>query len=219
MRACAWVLAVTVIISSTVSAQESGRSSVVCEDPPPLSEAGLRFAWEEEPENSPFREGSWVGMTYAAMVLGTFKDDAQIFGGYAGLGYHYRSNASISVILGANFGDKNINRDTGVNQGDFFGGSIQLLARNHLINYGSWSAFVEAGLGFSVLSDPVPADGTTYNFMLTAGAGITKQLDECTHLILGCRWHHLSNGSFFNPANLNPGYDGKMVYAGLLFSY
>jgi hypothetical protein len=55
--------------------------------------------------------------------------------------------------------------------------------------------------------------------VLTAGVGVTKQLCEDTHLILGARWFHLSNGSFFNDASLNPGYDGGFLYTGLLFQY
>ena len=219
MRAFAWVLAGTIIVCGSVHAQECGKATVCCEEPPPLREAGLRFAWESEPENRPFRQGNWVSMAYGAAVLGVFADDARMYSAYGGMGYYFRSNLSFNVNLGAHYGDRNVNRDTQLDTGDFYGGSIEFLMRNHVVNYGTWSAFVDGGLGFSLLTNPVPADATTYNYVLTAGAGITKQLDECTHFIAGIRWYHLSNGSFFNSSAKNAGYDGKMIYAGLLYSY
>jgi hypothetical protein len=91
--------------------------------------------------------------------------------------------------------------------------------RCHVLNYGSWSAFADGGVGLSYLSKSVPADGTNWNFVLTAGVGITKQICEDTHWICGARWFHLSNGAFFNPGSRNPGYDGGFLYTGLLFQY
>lgn len=219
MRTCTWALAGTILICGSVAAQESGRSSVQCDQPVPLSETGLRFGWETEPENSPFRQGSWVSMGYGAVVLGVFTEDVRMYSLYGGMGYYFSDNISLNVNLGAHFGDQDVDRETQIDTGDFFGGSVEFLMRNHVVNYGTWSAFVDGGLGFSLLTQPVPADATAYNFVLTAGVGIIKQLDDCTHFIGGVRWYHLSNGSFFNSPSKNAGYDGKMIYAGLLYSY
>jgi hypothetical protein len=200
----------------------TGQAVVGMEAPAePMSEAGLRFGWEQEPADSPFRAGTIAAVGYLSASFGIAGETARIYGAHAGVGYYYQDNLSFNVEVIAHQGGR-VEADSDVPgaskyEGTYYGAAFQLLARYHYLNYGTWSLFTDAGLGFSYLSTSVPRGGTNYNFILTAGLGLTKQLDECTQLFVGHRWFHLSNGAFFT--DNNPGYDSKMFFLGILKTY
>jgi hypothetical protein len=238
MRQLVWILA-AVVVANVAAAQTPTRvielepqqsTDPANAVPPSLSEYGLRLPWDPEPPNSPFREGSWVGLGYFSGGFGIFADDARLYGLHIGGGYYFMDNVSFNLEAIAFYGDRVVPRaeveakeswylvpPTGANEGPTYGGGFQGLLRCHFLNYGSWSLYADGGTGFSYLTRSIPSDGTNYNFILTAGLGLTKQISECTHLMIGHRWFHLSNGAFFTAQN--PGYDAKMIYAGLLVQY
>jgi hypothetical protein len=186
---------------------------------PELSEYGFRLPWDGEPPNSPLHRGGWVATTYVSAIFPGGLEDSRMFGAHVGGGYYVRDNVSMNLTFSGYWGDHTINSITGQDLGTFGAGSVEGIMRCHVLNYGSWSTYGEAGLGFWLGSEPVPARGTKYNFILTAGGGVTKQLSDDVHLMVGLRWFHLSNGSFFNNANHNPGLDGVMSYLGLMYQY
>lgn len=205
--------------------------------PAPLGEAGWRFAWDNEPANSPFKAGSWAAVAYMSGDFGIFADNAELWGAHYGIGYYYRDNVSFNVEVFGLYGSLLVRRPEsdppivtpqGILPGEFrgtprgneapiYGIATQALIRCHVLNYGTWSLYGDWGVGFAYLSKSIPSDGTNYDFILTAGVGFTKQLADSVHLIGGCRWFHFSNGAFFT--DVNPGYDSKMVYLGLLVNY
>jgi lipid A 3-O-deacylase PagL len=236
MRQFAWTIATALLLSLAAAAQEPLLAQppvtvwvetvgedldVAAKNPglPPMSEYGYRLPWYGEPPNSPFRRGSTVALAYVSGIFPGGLEDSRMFGAHFGGGYFYRDNVSLNLTFSGYWGDHTINSDTGRDLGTFGAGSIEGFMRCHVLNYGSWSLYGEAGLGFWLGSEPVPAGGTKYNFELTVGGGITKQIAEDLHLMCGIRWYHLSNGSFWNSADKNPGLDAYMFYTGLMFQY
>jgi hypothetical protein len=216
LRVRFFVLFLLLGILSPIHAQIAGHATVDGEAANALSDQGLRMGWENEPQSSPFREGSWVAMTYGSGIFGNCDDNVHMYNAHLGVGYYFANNLSFNLQSSGYYGAKLSTVGT-PNEGSFYGGSIEGLLRYHAAHYGTWSVFVEAGSGISQMSRSVPTGGTHFNFVLTAGVGLTKRLDEDIYLIGGCRWFHLSNGSFFNDPN--PGLDAKMFYGGLLRKY
>lgn len=77
------------------------------------------------------------------------------------------------------------------------------LIRRRLHERGPLAIFADAGLGVSYANTPVPVRGTRYNYLLQAGAAVTRRLMDRVDLIGHLRHLHLSNkglaGSSRNP--------------------
>ena len=88
----------------------------------------------------------------------------------------------------------------------------------------AWSAFFEGGSGFLVGFDEVPDGGTGFNFVQRGGLGLTRDLDDSdgpnhgARLLLGLRWHHISNGRISGDGR-NPARDSLLVWAGVVFEF
>lgn len=88
----------------------------------------------------------------------------------------------------------------------------------------AWSAFFEGGSGVLVGFDEVPDGGTGFNFIQRGGFGLTRDLDSDdgpnhgARLLLGVRWHHISNGRIEGDAR-NPARDSVLVWAGVVFQF
>lgn len=87
-----------------------------------------------------------------------------------------------------------------------------LLVRWHLFAFDEWSLYIDAGCGFFYATNPVPSDGTRFNFTPRAGFGASIALSERARIMTGVRWFHISNANTGSP---NPGRDSLEVYAGL----
>lgn len=98
--------------------------------------------------------------------------------------------------------------------------SSSLVMRYHFYQARRWSAFAELGIGVMIATDNVPDNGTNFNLMPRAGAGITYQLfeDRNTRLITGLRWHHISNARLTGEER-NPARDAPGLYVGLLYEF
>lgn len=105
-------------------------------------------------------------------------------------------------------------------EGDFaVGASPNLIFRWHFINNEDWTVFTDAGIGFAVSTDDVPAGGTSFNFAPRAGVGFTRRLtDGGVRLQAGARWHHISNARLTGNSN-NPSRDAPLVYAGIVIPF
>ena len=84
-----------------------------------------------------------------------------------------------------------------------------------------WTVFADAGIGLLGAFDNVPEGGTGFNFLPRAGGGITKRLGDSLdspRLMLGVRWHHVSNGRILGDGH-NPSRDSVGVYAAIVFPF
>jgi lipid A 3-O-deacylase PagL len=92
------------------------------------------------------------------------------------------------------------------------------LVRKRLTNGQHWSFVVEGGLGASYASVEVPDRGTRFNYLLEAGAGVTRPVGRRTSLLLKIRLLHLSNNSLNGP-NHNPDIQGLGAQAGMAMRF
>lgn len=101
-------------------------------------------------------------------------------------------------------------------EGSEQGIGFSLLFEWHFIQRATWSVYLDGGAGVLFTTDDVPATGSNFNFTPQAGLGFTADLHEEIRLVLGVKWHHISNANTFSE---NPGRDHVMVYGGLSFPF
>ncbi len=107
---------------------------------------------------------------------------------------------------------------------DAGGVSASMVFRYHFIHEDKWTVFADVGIGVLGATDNVPATrqgftGTSFDFLPRAGVGFTRQLtDDGARLIVGLRWHHISNARIFGDDN-NPARDSAMLYAAVVFPF
>lgn len=104
---------------------------------------------------------------------------------------------------------------------DAFGLNPNLVFRWHFLKSEdlAWTVYADAGIGLLFTTDDVPQGGTHVNLMPRAGAGVTRRItDDGARLILGVRWHHISNARV-NGQDENPSRDAPMFYAGVSFPF
>lgn len=95
---------------------------------------------------------------------------------------------------------------------DAFGGGFDMQLRWHFLTGESWSIFGEVGGGFMVTTNPVPTNGSSFNFTPNVGFGATFALNETTRLYVGAQWFHISNAGLYAK---NPGRENIGVWVGL----
>jgi hypothetical protein len=82
-----------------------------------------------------------------------------------------------------------------------------------------WSLFGEAGIGLLGAFNEVPDGGTNFNFMPRLGGGATFRLtDSGIRLLVGMRWHHISNGRISGDTD-NPARDAVLVHTMIMFPF
>jgi hypothetical protein len=154
------------------------------------------------PQPEPFAQGSWVAQVYGAT---TVSDRDPLYQAHAGVGYFV-------------FKGHSLNLETNLGYVEGFAGGVTLLIRSHWIRQPNWSLYIDGGAGVLWTQDPFPAGGTRWNFTPQAGVGFTRRLSDSTHLMAGARWYHASNANW-EGSRRNPGYNGVMIYAGLMFTF
>jgi hypothetical protein len=95
---------------------------------------------------------------------------------------------------------------------DAVGLNLALLLRWHFYRRQNWSLYVDGGAGILGTTNDVPSRGSSFNFTPQLGAGTTIRLTDNRRLMLGLRWHHISNADLDED---NPGRDSVMGYVGL----
>jgi hypothetical protein len=95
---------------------------------------------------------------------------------------------------------------------DAFGGNFNLLFRWHFITRDGWTVYIDGGAGLLGTTSDVPFNGSSFNFTPQAGLGMTFELDGNKQLMIGARWHHISNA---NLSENNPGRDSIIGYVGI----
>ncbi|MBL9140402.1 MAG: acyloxyacyl hydrolase [Phycisphaerae bacterium] len=99
-------------------------------------------------------------------------------------------------------------------QTNAFAGGFDMQLRWHFLNEDTWSVFAEIGGGILGSTEPVPANGSSFNFTPNVGIGATLALDENTRLYVGLRWFHISNAGLYAK---NPGRDSSSLWLGVSF--
>ncbi len=161
-----------------------------------------------------FSKGTWTFQSYVSATVG--EDSGALYLGHFGAGYFVFDG--FSVNLEAVLGGIRAQNEAGEGGGAFAAGGFDLLARWHVIRADKWSIYLEGGAGVLQSGQSFPAHGTHFNFTPQAGVGVTFEVLENARLMLGSRWHHVSNADIFSNSR-NPGYDGLMFYGGLTIPF
>lgn len=102
---------------------------------------------------------------------------------------------------------------------DQWGVNPSMSIRWHFLNRQRWTVFADMGIGVLFATGEVPDGGTSINFMPRAGGGATFRLDDRgTRMIVGARWHHISNARFSGDSD-NPDRDGVAFYGGVMWPF
>ena len=128
----------------------------------------------------------------------------------AGVSWSYFVIDDVSMELEFNglFADQKTDNAAGFN--------FNLIFRWHFWTEERWSTYLDFGAGLLLSTDHIPQNGSSFNFTPQGGVGLTYALREETRLILGVRWHHISNANTFED---NPGRDSILFYSGLSFPF
>lgn len=106
----------------------------------------------------------------------------------------------------------------GTNTGGVSGSMIFRWHFWHADDY-DWSVFGDAGIGLLAAFDDVPDGGTSFNFVPRVGGGFTKAIGEDgARLMVGVRWHHISNARIFGN-DRNPARDALAGYVAITFPF
>lgn len=95
---------------------------------------------------------------------------------------------------------------------DAVGLNLGLIMRWHFLRQQNWSLYVDGGAGLLGTTSDVPTTGSSFNFTPQAGGGATIRLNDQERLMVGLRWHHISNAEIYDG---NPGRDSIMGYVGV----
>ncbi len=95
---------------------------------------------------------------------------------------------------------------------DAVGLNVAVLHRWHFYRQRNWSLYIDGGAGIIGTTNDVPSKGSSFNFTPQAGGGATVRINDTQRLMVGLRWHHISNANLYEG---NPGRDSVMAYVGL----
>ncbi len=158
-----------------------------------------------------FAKGTWTAQFYGSATLGDV--DGEVYAGHASVGYYLLDGLSFNVGL---VGGQIDSDETFGDDGYIYG--AEMLLRWHFYQQPDWSLYLDGGLGFTWSEHPFPANGTHQNFNPQLGLGFTVDLFDPAKVMIGARWHHISNANR-SGGDENPGFDGVMVYAGLMMPF
>jgi hypothetical protein len=205
------------------AAAQPAASSTVVAATPPMAQFGRRTPGTSI--DGPLRRPDFWSLTLAVA-------------GDSDPGTHYQLAVTPSWFLadrfefGVELGAWYINQDQ-PNVDDTYAASFRFLGRWHAFggSYDTaahperldWTIFLEGGIGMIFSADDVPPGGTSANFIPTGGVGATFRLGDAAdanpaRLILGARWHHISNARITGDAS-NPDFNAPMLYAGVQWGF
>ena len=92
------------------------------------------------------------------------------------------------------------------------GGS--LLFKYNFIGFGRWMPYWDLGMGmlWTNLAPRISEQSTTFNFVLESGPGVDYFVTEKVALMVGARFHHISNAGL---GDRNRGLNSILGYAGV----
>jgi len=131
-------------------------------------------------------------------------DDDWMAGGQFGISWFFVQNLSLDLQL----------EQWGISQDgpNAYAIGPALLLRWHFLAMDEWSLYADAGCGIIYATNPVPWDGSRFNFTPRVGIGASIAVGDRARIMTGVRWFHISNANTSTP---NPGRDSMEIYAGL----
>lgn len=159
-----------------------------------------------------FLQSSWTFQTYGSVTVGDRAGDVYL--AHTGIGYFLWDDISINFEGVGGYVDSSVSSPDG--DGSTLG--FDVLARWHYRHSGPLSLYVEGGIGMIWFEESFPRSGTHQNFTPQVGLGATLRLSNDIHLMGGVRWHHISNATKTG-SDRNPGFDGAMIYGGLMIPF
>ena len=179
------------------------------EEAPPDLEQEESSELEESSEDREYvygrnGQGRWFVQTGIGIP---YNPDESNFYGLAGAGitHFFASGHSINVSLNGLAFNQEGSDSVGIN--------LDVIARWHFIRRPTWSLFVDGGVGFLNTTSRVPLiGGSRFNFTPQVGGGASLRVANKTRLLMGIRWHHISNANLFEP---NVGQDAVLGWVGL----
>ena len=92
------------------------------------------------------------------------------------------------------------------------------LIRWKFVDNQAWDWFLETGPGVSWSDIETPPNGTKFNYLYQAGAGVIKRVGRASHLVIAYRFFHLSNNHREGREH-NPDLEMMGAYTGWSFSF
>lgn len=130
-------------------------------------------------------------------------------GGYS---YYFLDKVAVTARLDGFYAASTESNDT-------FGGGFSLIPRWHYFERDKLSLFIDGGLGVSYWDDRLTTpDGTRFNFIVRAGAGLTYELKQDWFLVTGIEWLHFSNAGM-QGSDRHPGSNALSTYVGLMWMF
>lgn len=191
--------------ASTAAASDPAKTAAAAKGDQPIPEQAKKFG---DP-------GFWT-INFGAGVADDF-DGATDVAGTLGFSTFIASNLEFNCDLSGWFFHQDGPDTGGISSSfafryHFFFGEENKITRD-------WSLFAEAGIGLLGAFNEVPDGGTNFNFMPRLGGGATFRLtDSGTRLLIGARWHHISNARISGDSD-NPSRDGVMIHAAIMFPF
>lgn len=182
-------------------------AAYAAQDPAPASEptaAGAESAQSARPAWG--EQGS-----FTVNLTAGYADDFEeigVFPGTLGVSWFVLKNFSVDLQLEAAHvlqpGD------------DATGAGAAFMVRWHFLARETWTLYADLGVGFLVMSEPVPQNAADFVFTPRAGLGASFALSDMTRLLVGARWLHISNAE---TSFENPGVDTIQGYLGVSFGF
>lgn len=126
----------------------------------------------------------------------------------AGISHFFANGHSVNVELNGLAFDQTGENAVGLN--------LAVLLRWHFYRQQDWSLYIDGGAGILGTTREVPSAGSHFNFTPQVGGGATVRINGDQRLMVGLRWHHISNADIYDN---NPGRDSLMGYVGLNWFY
>ena len=212
-HASANALSDTVLVPNMADLDLDGFSSTPADAPQTLAQTPSESTLDPTPDSSEDDESKfgdrgdnrWYVQAGAATTLDD--DEARRLGLVgAGLSHFFLNGHSINLELNGLAFDQTGDDAVGLN--------LNAMLRWHLYRADDWSVYVDGGAGLLGTTNDVPAAGSQLNFTPQVGAGATIRLKDEQRLMVGLRWHHISNADLYPP---NPGRDSLYGYVGWNF--
>lgn len=128
-----------------------------------------------------------------------------------GFGIGTRINSVVDVQIGI------LQEDIHSKNGDdITANELQLGLRYALIKNEYNRIFGDLSLGIIYNSEPVPSDGTSFNFTEYIGIGYERIINDSVSVIGTIKWHHMSNAGIGRDENENPGIDAINIGISLI---
>jgi hypothetical protein len=149
---------------------------------------------------------------YSSMIFGD-AGKGEMYALLMGLGYYFKDYESISLDLLGAYIDSEI---------DDNGGAIgfDIVYRNHLYrgDDDDWTIFFQGGLGLQQQSTNFSGE-RHFNFRIQLGLGTSFEIDEDARAFVGAAYQHISDAGIDAGIDAGGGFDGPMIYAGVMFSF